>query len=62
MICPFCKGIEMLVEKHSYHHVRAIRMSQPMNDILSILYKCPECGTTVETTQQVRIASPKKEG
>ena len=63
MICPFCKEPEqdMVMEKHDFHHARAIRLSQPMNDILSILYKCPECGVTVETTQQVRITSPKKE-
>ena len=62
MKCPYCPvNTEMPELKYSYHKTSG-RALQPINDILSVQYGCPECGTTVETSQQVRITPPKKEG
>jgi len=60
MRCPYCKDVEMLESKHDYHHLQITILAQPKTTILSVLYKCPCCGTTVETSQQVRIVSPKE--
>ena len=56
--CPYCNG-EMIERKYDYHN--KFKMPQPVNTFLSVLYWCPKCKTTVETSQQVRIVSPKEE-
>lgn len=60
MYCPYCKVIPVVVGKHAYHHLDRASL-QPYNTFLTTLYECPVCGTTIETTQQVRITN-KKEG
>ena len=57
--CPLCKDIIMLPVKYDYH--RKVDTHQPYNTFLTVLYECPICKTTVETSQQVRITSPKEE-
>ena len=60
MKCPYCRnGVEMEERKYDYHN--KFEVPQPVNTFLSVLYGCPECKTTVEITQQVRIVSPKEE-
>ena len=62
MICPYCGGIrgaEMIVQKQDYHH-KDKTVVQPYNTFLTVLYICAECGTTVETSQQVRITNKKE--
>ena len=59
MYCPYCKGITMIDLKLDYHK-RDRTLPQPYNTFLTVLYQCPDCGTTVETSQQVRITNRKE--
>lgn len=59
MKCPYCKGKELVEKEYDYH--QTAKIPQPVNTFLSVLYECPECKATVETSQQVRIVSLKEE-
>ena len=60
MYCPYCEGnLLMEVKKYDYHQTDRLSL-QPYNTFLTVLYSCPECGTTVESSQQVRITNVKE--
>lgn len=58
MYCPYC-GKKLGVPKWDYHK-RDMIAQAPYNTFVSVLYECPDCSVTVETSQQVRITNVKK--
>ena len=59
MYCPYDDEL-LRVKRYDYHHTDKA-LPQPYNTFLTVLRVCSLCGTTVETSQQVRITNKKEE-